>query len=70
MGQSFEYHVVSDGWIKIDSSDFYVGGNVKISGRLLIGLNQLLFRIDGKTVLIDAGLGDKWQSEKLQCRSW
>lgn len=58
--------MISDGWIKIESSDFYTGVGVQRSGRLLIGLNQLLLRISGKTVLIDTGLGDKWKIETLE----
>jgi len=66
MQTALEYNVISDGWIKIESSDFFTGIGVQKSGRLLIGLNQLLLRISGKTVLIDTGLGDKWEREKLE----
>lgn len=60
-----EYNVVSDGWIKLDSSEFYSSGKFHNSGRILVGLNQLLLRISGKTVLVDCGLGDKWETNSL-----
>lgn len=49
-----------DGWIKIPAEDFYVGLARAKSGRLLVGLNQLLLKIAGRIVLVDTGLGDKW----------
>ncbi len=67
MGQieGFDYKVLSDGWIKVPAEDFRVGSQVSEGGRLMIGLNQLLLRMAGKTVLIDTGLGDKWQPSEL-----
>ena len=50
-----EFRVISDGWIKIDRADFAIGLSNVRETRLLIGLNQLLVRIAGKNVLVDAG---------------
>jgi len=60
-----EFRIIRDGWIKIERSDYTVGlRNIRRS-RMLIGLNQLLFRLHGKNILIDAGLGTKWSREEL-----
>lgn len=66
MPAKFVYNVISDGWIKLEAADFYTGDINMPPGRLLIGLNQLLLRIAGKTVLIDTGLGNKWKKHKLE----
>jgi len=60
-----EYHLLKDGWIKIDRSDYEVGLPARNSGRLLLGLNQLLVRIGGKHILVDTGLGEKWLKAEL-----
>ena len=60
-----EYHVLSDGWIKIDRTDFAVGLTNVRPVRLLVGLNQLLLKIAGKVVLIDTGLGTKWRPDQV-----
>ena len=57
----FEFQVIEDGWIKIPAESYSLGFEpVKKTGRLLIGLNQLFLRISGKNVLVDTGLGDKF----------
>jgi len=60
-----EYHVLADGWIKIDKSDYAVGSSNIPKGRMLLGLNQLLLYKCGKHILIDTGLGDKWSRDDL-----
>ncbi len=60
-----EYHVIADGWIKIDRKDYAVGSSGSPKGRMLLGLNQLLLFIEGKHILIDTGLGSKWEQEEL-----
>ncbi len=52
--------MIQDGWIKIPAADFSLVPIPDPGDRLLIGLNVVLLQIDGKTVLIDTGLGDKW----------
>lgn len=56
-----DYKVLSDGWIKIPAADFPLGEEFDQQERLIIGLNQVLIRKDGKNILIDTGLGEKWQ---------
>lgn len=60
-----EFRVIDDGWIKIDRADFSIGLKNIRNARMLIGLNQLLFRLNGKNFLIDAGLGSKWSREEV-----
>jgi glyoxylase-like metal-dependent hydrolase (beta-lactamase superfamily II) len=60
-----EFRVISDGWMKIDRTDFTVGLSNVRDARLFIGLNQLLVRTAGKNVLVDAGLGNKWRPEDV-----
>ncbi len=60
-----EYHILSDGWIKIDRRDYAVGQGRIPKGRMLLGLNQHLLFKGGKYLLIDTGLGDKWRREEL-----
>ncbi|MFH0765973.1 MAG: MBL fold metallo-hydrolase [Calditrichota bacterium] len=61
----YEYHVLRDGWIKIEADDYNVGGRAFPSGRMLLGLNQLLVRIGRKYILVDTGLGAKWRPEEI-----
>lgn len=60
-----EFRIIQDGWIKIDRSDWAIGLTNVRNSRMLIGLNQLLFRHAGKFVLVDTGLGDKWGDEEV-----
>jgi len=60
-----KYHILQDGWIKVPAADFQLGVITSPIERLLIGVNQVLLHISGKTVLIDTGLGDKWQPEDI-----
>ena len=60
-----EYHVLTDGWIKTPSEDFPLGNISQTGGRLLLGLNQLFVRTNGKNVLIDTGLGNKTDYTKF-----
>lgn len=55
----FEYYVLRDGWLKLPLQVPAPNGSTYTSGRLLLGLNQLLVRIAGKNILIDTGLGEK-----------
>ncbi len=61
-----EYHILADGWMKIDKSDYAVGLANAPKGRMLLGLNQLLLFKAGKHILIDTGLGDKWNRDELE----
>jgi glyoxylase-like metal-dependent hydrolase (beta-lactamase superfamily II) len=60
-----EYRILSDGWMKIHRKDYEVGLNRVSSGRLLLGSNQVVFRLDGKVFLIDTGIGSKWDLNRL-----
>ena len=60
-----EFRIIRDGWIKIDRADWGVGLRNVRNSRMLIGLNQLLFRHNGKIVLIDTGLGGKWEDGEV-----
>ncbi len=61
----FTYKVINDGWMKIPSDGFPVSWSSANSNRLLIGLNQLLVRINGKNILIDTGIGTKYSASQL-----
>lgn len=52
-----------DGWIKILASDYNKGSFKKTRGRLLIGVNQLLVKIDNKIILVDTGVGEKYNND-------
>jgi len=60
-----KYHIIRDGWIKVPAADFQIGAFQSPIERLLIGLNQVLLEINGKKVLIDTGLGSKWQPHEI-----
>ncbi len=60
-----EFFALQDGWIKIPAEDFPLGLKAGKEKRLMIGVNQLLVRISGKTLLVDAGLGDKFSDDEL-----
>lgn len=60
-----EYQILADGWIKIERSDYSVGARHVPSGRMLLGLNQLLLKKENKLILIDTGLGDKRTPNEL-----
>lgn len=55
-----EYYALQDGWIRISAQSFPMGRTLFQSESLLLGVNQLLLRINNLTVLIDTGLGNKW----------
>lgn len=54
------FRIIEDGWIRIERRDWAVGLSNVRAERLLLGLNQVLFRLDGKNILLDTGLGTKW----------
>lgn len=60
-----KYHIIRDGWIKVPAADFQIGESQSPIERLMIGLNQVLLQISGRNVLIDTGLGTKWQPEEI-----
>ncbi|MBT3231821.1 MAG: MBL fold metallo-hydrolase [Calditrichaeota bacterium] len=60
-----KYHIIRDGWIKVPAADFQIGESQSPIERLMIGLNQVLLQISGKNVLVDTGLGTKWQPEQI-----
>jgi len=60
-----EYRILRDGWLKIVRADFSVGLSLVRDARMLIGLNQLLFKSGGRIVLVDTGLGSKWSRDEI-----
>ena len=61
----FEYVVLMDGWLKLPVGRRSYIPNKNIRARLMLGLNQLLVRISGKTILVDVGLGEKCCPEDM-----
>ncbi|MFC2150343.1 MBL fold metallo-hydrolase [Calditrichota bacterium] len=61
----FNYHVIFDGWLKIPVESFPLQQEVIKGGRLLLAVNQLLVQKEGKNILFDVGLGEKFSASEL-----